>query len=453
MIAYSNFVKKFYFPLTQTLKEGRTLEYLGRLEKSQWLEFSILRKQQWARLISMLEFANQKIPYYQEIFKQAKISPSEIKNYADFRKIPLLEKQDILDYGQDLVDPTHRGRAIKSLTSGSTGMPMRTFYDSEVQSWHLASRWRGRRWFGVDIGDREVALWGRPIYSRFKQCLATFKSRLKNVILLPSFDLSPEALQKYWNKIKIFRPVYIYGYATAIHQLAQYISSVGEKGKDSGVKVIFATGETLFQEARIKIENVFECPVSEEYGCSEVGGFAYQCPQGSLHISCENVFVEFLNDNQPVSAGQIGEVVVTTLTNKLMPLIRYRIGDLGTPSISLCNCGRGLPAMELTTCKIEDVIQTKEGKTVSSKLFDYISLGLMEQGIKGIRQFKVYQKSINYFLVEIVKEKTFSSRALDFFEKKMKEFLGEDLKIEFKFSEEIKREKTGKLRYFVSEIN
>ena len=109
--------------------------------------------------------------------------------------------------------------------------------------------------------------------------------------------------------------------------------------------------------------------------------------------------------------------------------------------------------MELDTAKIEDLILTSRGKIFSSKLFDYINLALMAKNIKGIRQFKVYQKSVDIFCVKIVKDTKFSDKAVDFFSEKMKEFISKDIKIDFEFVREIPRDKTGKLRYFVSQIN
>ena len=448
-MTYTNFVKNVYFPLTQRIKGQSVLNYLLFLEKTQNYSLQQMQDLQWIRLMTILKHTAENIPYYRD-----RISSKDVKSYEDFLKIPFLTKSDIQTNKKKLLNPNHKGRKWIGRTSGSTGLAIQFFVDNNYCSYDWASRWRARRWFDVNIGDREVALWGRPIHSKFARWWGGVKARLQNMLLLSAFDLTEENLDFYWEKIKKFQPSFLYGYSTVLTRLAQFIKEKEVSAEDLQVKAIFATGETLYQSSRKLLKSVFNCPVAIEYGCSEVGGFAYECPEGGLHISAENVFVEFLDEKgQPVKPGETGEVVVTGLTNFYMPFIRYKIGDLGSLKDEICPCGRGLPLMELDTSKLEDVILTSKGKVFSSKLFDYINLALMAKNIKGIRQFKVYQKSIDMFYVEVIKDTEFSNKAVEFFLQKMKEFVGENIKINIKFVSRIPREKTGKLRYFVSEID
>ncbi|MFH1783735.1 MAG: hypothetical protein ABH868_02400 [bacterium] len=444
----SGFVKYVYFPLTQRLKGQRVSDALELLKKTQNYSPRQMRDLQWERLMTMLEHAAKNVPYYRD-----RISPKDVKSYEDFLKIPFLTKPDIRTHKEELLNSDYKGHKWIARTSGSTGLAVEFFVDSNYCSFDWASRWRGRQWFDVSIGEPEVAMWGRPIYSKFARLWGGVKARLQNMLLLCAFDLTEEKMGFYWEKIKRFQPAFFYGYSTVLARLALFIKGKEGQAKNLSPKAIFATGETLHQSSRKLLKSVFNCPVAIEYGCSEVGGFAFECPEGGLHISAENVFVEFLNEkNQPVKPGEIGEVVVTSLTNFYMPFIRYKIGDLGSPKDEICPCGRGLPLMELDTAKLEDVILTSKGKVFSSKLFDYINLALMAENIKGIRQFKVYQKRADMFQVEVIKDIEFSDRAVEFFVKKMKEFISEDIEVNIKFVSHIPREKTGKLRYFVSEI-
>lgn len=449
MITASIFVKKIYFPLTQKLKGQTISDCLLFLEKTQNFTLKQMQDLQWVRLTRILEHATKNIPYYRN-----RISPEQVKSYEDFLKIPLLTKRDIQTNKKELLNPNHKGHKWIGRTSGSTGLAVEFFIDNNYCNYDWASRWRGRRWFGVNIGDKEVAVWGRPIYSKSARWWGGVKARLQNMLLLSAFDLTEGNLDFYWKKIKKFQPSFFYGYSTVLTRLAQFIKEKEGSAENLRVKAIFATGETLYQSSRKLLKSVFNCPVAIEYGCSEVGGFAYECPEGGLHISAENVFVEFIDKKgKPVKPGEIGEVVVTSLTNFYMPFIRYKIGDLGSPRDELCPCGRGLPLMELETAKLEDVILTSEGKIFSSKLFDYINLALMAKNIRGIKQFKVYQKSVDTFYIQMVRNSEFSNKAIEFFVQKMREFLGENIKINIEFVPEIPREKTGKLRYFVSEID
>ena len=159
---YKSFVRHIYFPLTQSFKGQRVLDYLHFLEKTQNYAPQQMQDLQWQRLMIILKHAAENIPYYRN-----KISPEKIKSYEDFLKIPFLTKSDIRINREQLINPNHKGPRWICRTSGSTGLAMEFFVDNNFRSHDWASRWRGRRWFGVDIGDKEVALWGRPIYSRF----------------------------------------------------------------------------------------------------------------------------------------------------------------------------------------------------------------------------------------------------------------------------------------------
>lgn len=442
-----NFARNIYFPLTQRLRGLNVLESLKFLEKTQWYSLEEIKKIQWKNLMKILKHSAENVPYYKN-----KIFPEKIKSYEDFMNVSILTKDDVRENMAQMLYCDYSGYKFKCKTSGSTGLAIEFYTDVNCENYDVASRWRARRWSGVDIGDKEVALWGRPVYSKIVKLYGGIKARLQNMYLISAFDLSESTLKYYWKEIKRYKPVFLYGYATALDKLAEFVKNKGKESKDLKLKAIFSTAETLYQHSKELLKSVFGCPVAIEYGCSEIGGFAYECQNGGLHISAENVFVEFLKDGYPVKEGEIGEIVVTSLTNYYMPFIRYKIGDMGIYNNIICLCGRRLPLMELKVAKIEEMIQTKDGKIFSAEIFDYINLALISKNIRGIKQFKVYQNKIDRFLVQIVKDLKFSETAINYFEKKMKEFLGENISIDFEFVSEIPRDETGKLRYFISKL-
>ena len=370
---HKELVRYFYYPFLQKLKRGRVIEYIKSLEESQWFERERLKEMQWDKLRRLLNVASENIPYYRNLFKDNKIKIENIKNYEDFLNIPVLTKEDVRNNFSQLINPNYSGKFYRGMTSGSTGLSLELLHSVEFASWVYAGQWRARRWFGVDIGDRALYIWGRPLDSLWGEYVGKLKARLKNVMLIPAFELSEETLEKQWGRIKRFRPHYIYGYASSVYKLAEYIE---RSGQDSQLqcKGVFTTAETLFAHQREIIESVFSCKVGQEYGCAEVGAFAYECLQENLHIYLENVFVEVLRDNKPVLPGEAGEIVVTCLTNYCMPLIRYRLGDMGVFLDKQCPCKRELPLMDVKIAKITDMVVTPEGKVFSSELFNYINL-------------------------------------------------------------------------------
>ena len=161
---------------------------------------------------------------------------------------------------------------------------------------------------------------------------------LKNIIFVPAYSLNPQSIQKYVNMINTQKPVYFYGYASALHLLAQLMINKNIKIKYK-LKGIVSTSENLYDFQRKTIEQAFDCPVINEYGARDAGIIAYECPKGRMHISAENMIVEILDiqTNQPVEPGKPGLVVITDLNNFSMPRLRYKLGDVAALSKRVVN--------------------------------------------------------------------------------------------------------------------
>jgi phenylacetate-CoA ligase len=135
-----------------------------------------------------------------------------------------------------------------------------------------------------------------------------------------------------------------------------------------------------------------------------------------------------------------------------MPLIRYRVGDLGSWRSEPCPCGVTLKTMNLEVGKVADLISTSSKKLVSPYSLDYISKHLLREGIRGIRQFLVEQTATDEFVLHIVKEEPFDPRCVSFFSEKMKEYLGASIRIEVRFTDAIPVSSSGKRRWFQKSI-
>ena len=444
---YNKFVKYLYFPITEKIKGSKLYPYYKILDRTQWLTSKEIQSQQWNKLVKLLNEAKAHVPYYKFL------SDTTINTYKDFGHLPILEKEDIRNNFDNLINQSFAKKYFKSRTSGSTGLSLEFFVSWEAESWVTAGQWRARGWFGIDIGDRGLYIWGRPLESKKDEILAKIKARIKNNLLISAFDLSDDTLEKNWTIIEKFKPVYIYGYASSIFQLANFVKKTNKKLSFS-LKAVFTTAETIFDYQRQTIKEAFHCPVAQEYGAAETGAFGYECPHEHMHLFSENVFVEILNDdNQSVAPTETGKIVITPLHNYCMPLIRYNLGDVGGLVDDACPCKRNSPLLNLKIAKKTDIIITPEGKKFSSELFDYINLELIKNNIKGIKQFRVIQKSRGAFHLEIVKEESYSKTTLELFENQMRKFFGQTVDIKTIFVNDIEREQTGKLRYFISDIN
>ena len=298
------------------------------------------------------------------------------------------------------------------------------------------------------MGERHAWLVGSlgPMHT-----VKRLKRRLvDNTILFSVYDLNPQSMRNYYDQIRRSKARFIYGFTSALYTLARVMKEDGLDGHALGLKGVCTTSEVLYSHQREMIEAVFGCPVMNEYGCCEVGLIAFQCPEGGMHLSSENILVEFVQNGKPAEPGQMASIVVTDLDNYQMPLVRYCVGDVGCYGARSCSCGRGLPLMEVSIGREWDLIRLKDGKTLHPDILHlpHSSSILFE----NIRQYKVFQRSLTHFLIQIEAEPDSESLVMDAYSRFVRDKLGKDVTFEFEFVEQIPREKSGKLRYFVSEV-
>jgi phenylacetate-CoA ligase len=211
---------------------------------------------------------------------------------------------------------------------------------------------------------------------------------------------------------------------------------------------VFTAAEKLYKFQKEKIESVFECKVFDSYGSNEIRSMAYECEEhNGYHITAENVIIEFIKEGEQASPGELGEIIITDLTNYAMPLIRYRIGDIGIPSDQRCTCGRGLPLMESVEGRSNSFVATKDNRILSSSYFSEL---LME--FKYIKQFQIIQKSLNSLHINLVcsEEPTYSE--VNHLINSIKNSTKDDMEIKVKQIKTISPAKSGKLQLVISEI-
>jgi len=206
------------------------------------------------------------------------------------------------------------------------------------------------------------------------------------------------------------------------------------------LKVIIVTAEILLESERNFMEKVFQTKVANEYGSSEAGLFALECPKGNMHINEESVFITSDNDNN---------VIVTELYNNAMPLINYVNNDRIVISDKLCNCGRTSRLVDIIEGRVDDTVKCTDGSEKTHLIFHLIFAELHYEECKNsIKQFKITQNKYNFF-VEIIPDQNFNQNAVTYIKKRMFEEIGDEIQIEVKIVANIPREKSGKLRVFI----
>jgi phenylacetate-CoA ligase len=383
---YTRIASHLLFPLQERVKRHDSVPQRRELERTQWLAPDEIDALQLARLREFLVRAGREVPYYERLFESSGFDPHSIASIADLAPLPFLDKPAIRANVDDLKSRA-AGPLVKYNTGGSSGEPLVFYMGMGRVSHDVAAKWRATRWWGVDIGDPEIVLWGSPVELTRQDRYRAIRDRLFRTWLLPAFQMSRAQMDQYCDDIRRIRPRMVFGYASAVALLARHARDRGRRLDDLGVKVVFTTGETLYPDQREIIEAVFGAPVANGYGSRDAGFIAHQCPKGSLHLSAEHIVVELVGaDGRRVSPGESGEIVVTHMATGDFPFIRYRTGDVAVASGQRCACGRGLPVLDEVQGRSTDFIRTASGNQMHA-----LALIYEVRDKPGVRAFKFIQ--------------------------------------------------------------
>jgi len=440
-------IRNVFFPIHELIKGHDTLSYLYQLEKSQWFSREQLCELQSKKLRQFISHVYINVPYYKKFFDSDKMADDVISTIADIRTLPFLTKDLIRENIETLKSEKTKG-LIKSNTGGSTGEPLIFYLCKRRISADVAAKLRATRWWGVDIGDPEIVIWGSPVELKKQDIVRNIRDRLFRTRLLSAFDMSEKKINEYISIIKKYKPKHIFGYPSSIYILSKFAKQNNIKLHDIGIKVVFCTAERLYDYQRELISDVFNAPIANGYGGRDAGFIAHECPQGGMHITAESTIVEIVDhDGNPLPPGYRGEIVVTHLASHDFPFIRYKTGDIGVLSDDSCLCGRGLPLLKNIEGRAIDFIITPDGKIMHG-----LSLIYVLRELHGIKEFKIIQEEPDYFIIDIVRSSDFKIENETLIRNRFKKRIGSDIKINFNYPSKIKAENSGKFRYVVSNV-
>jgi phenylacetate-CoA ligase len=442
---YTRLCSALLFPLHEKLKRHDSPALRRELERSQWWPRERIEAAQLQRLRGFLATAARDVPYYQRTFAAAGVDPARVSSLADLQRVPRLTK-DLIRDNTDAMKSRRAGRLIRYTTGGSSGSPLVFYMGMDRVTHDVASKWRATRWWNVDIGDREVVLWGSPIELGAQDRMRAVRDKLFRTRLFPAFQMSPVQMDGYLAELRRLRPRMLFGYASALALLAAHAEGRGVDMRGIGARVAFATGETLYPAQREIIERVFGAPVANGYGSRDAGFIAHQCPSGSLHLTAEHILVELLDDDgAPVSAGQSGEIVVTHMATSDFPFIRYRTGDRAVMQAEPCACGRGLPVLREVQGRTTDFVHTADGNTMHALALIY---EVRER--PGVRAFKFIQQADLSLDLQLVVDEGFSAGTEQAIRAGVLRRMGENSTLRIQRVERIEAERSGKYRYVIS---
>lgn len=442
---YTSLISSYLFPLHERVKRHDTVALRRSMEEIQWWPAERLAALQRQRLHTLLKDVALHVPYYRDLFARIGLDPQDSQSPDQLHRIPFLTKA-VIRANTDALKATNARGLARFNTGGSSGEPLVFFIGKNRVSHDVAAKWRATRWWGVDVGDPEVVVWGSPIELGQQDRIKAWRDRVFRTRLLSAFEMSATKLDQFIDTLRAVKPRMLFGYPSALSHIAQHARMRGIPMDDLGIEVAFVTSERLYDTQRSTIREVFGCKVANGYGGRDAGFIAHECPAGGMHLTADDIVVEIIDAaGQVQPAGVAGEIVVTHLSTHDFPFIRYRTGDIGVLGASPCACGRGLPLLQDIQGRSTDFVVAADGTVLHGLALIYVL-----RDLAGIQSFKVVQESRALTRVLLVVDGRFTADSVVHIERVFKQRLGSEVRIVVDLVDGIAAEKSGKFRYIVS---
>ena len=422
LILKTNFIKNLNF--------WRSFDSLSELELINYQE---------KQLKNQLLYAQKHISKYKGIKIDLNKKANEI-----IKSFPILTKND-LRLNPKSLQINNNQNVSRIYSSGSTGVSTWVSMDKidlmSIQSlsihlWELC---------GYKLGNPILQTGISPKRSRLKK----MKDLFFGVHYVSAFILSKDDLKKICSRLSRNNKYTLVGYPSSLNIIAEYII---ENNINLKLKTIIGLGDKLFDHYKKNIEKAFGCKIHETYGSSEGFQIGFQADLDYMYLYTPQVYVELLDDkNNPVKEGEIGNVVVTRLDNKHMPLIRYKLGDLAImlpkekyPISRKFN----FPLIEKVIGRNTDVVILPDNR----KLIVHSFTGIFEY-IPEIKQFKIIQKNRKSITIQFISDDNFTKEVLININQKLQKIINNNnFKIYFEEVSIIEGKKSGKPQIIESHI-
>ncbi len=412
---------------------------LDALLHTQALRRDTLLARQQRDLADIVEFAAAHTPYYAET-----LAPFLDRGAFDLSVLPILKKDDVIRRMDDLLaDNADHSQAKIGHTGGSTGKPLAFWYDVAKHELMRAGMMRSYRLSGWRPGQKILNFWGA------RQDVVpggVFGAQIGDFIAaehtIAAYEYTEAQLVEWARLIQSYRPVLLQGYASILAEVARVVI-------DNRIPMprtligVYSTAEVLTDSQRQRMQQAFGCKVFNQYGSREIPNIACECRLGKMHVFTDMVYLESVPQQNETGSNE-NRLLVTSLTNRLMPMIRYDIGDSGRLLDGECACGLPFPLMEMDLCRQNDLIRTPSGKTVHPSWFNRLLYGQTQ-----IRQYQWVQRDLDRIALDLVTSHPLSAETLATLAANIHSDVDAQMVLEVNYQDEIPRTVSGKHRFVI----
>lgn len=335
-----------------TIQRLRVLAELAGLTRSQWWPQHRIQAWQRRMLLRQLRYAVTHIPWYRDLG----IDAAEITGPEALDRFPRLTKSIIQREEERLRNPSmDPARLYRSVTSGSSGQPTTTWFDA--RSWLLCKyAIKMRRMLEAGAPWRQRVLIFDETANRDGSVPQVQRTRLLSYRQTRLSVFTP--LSEQFEELVDLKPTAIYGSPSGIKELGDYARQAGRPLPP--VPTLFLASELISDGVRRQIRSQFNARVIGIYGSTEFKEIAHECSRGKYHLNFESAYVEVVSD-----ADEPPRLLLTSLVNRAMPLIRFDIGDYATLERGDCGCGRQSPYLANIVGREAEFLHLPDGRRLS----------------------------------------------------------------------------------------
>jgi phenylacetate-CoA ligase len=310
---------------------------------------------------------------------------------------------------------------------------------------NYAAVWRQRNSFGVQLGDPFLAFTGQLTTPLHQKSPPFWRhDRYSHRTLFSIYHMSPENLMAYIDPIFESPAHYAEGYPSALHLISTTMINERRCLPEGRLKAVFTSSESLLAHQRETIETAFGAPVRDHYGSTEHVVSMSECIQGRLHVDMEFGIVEVETTEETVDWVR-GPLIVTSLGQPAAPMIRYRIGDIGTRSKHACPCGRPGEIFLDIDGRIEDYVLTNEGRMVGR--LDHVFKGRFD-----VAEAQILQTRHGALTVKVVPASSYNDGSEASLQRGLRRLVGRSMQIDIELVDQVEREPNGKFRAVKSSL-
>ena len=399
-----------------------------------------LRALQDAKLQAMVRHAHEYVPYYRSLFSAAKLFPEDVRTVEDLARVPVTTKADLKRAGLQAIiaTGTDASSCHKSRTSGTTGNQFDVYLSPWEQTLRRLVRFRAYHAMGLRPLDRLCVLGpGEPDRPADRGVLSLYRRRFISVLL---------PVEEQLRLLQQAQPTILRVWPTVFRSLLQHIEF--RLDQVSRPWALIHTAELLDRSLKQKVATDWDVEWFNFYAATEFDEIACECrARKGLHVQADQLILECLReDGQPTKPGEHGSVVITSLSARTMPFIRYRLGDICSTIGRPCSCGCAFPLIEAPLGRQEDVVRLPSGR-----LRSVLGLGILVDGVDGIDRYRFIQQSHDHLTVKLVLCRDVEEQTLQAFRARIQQYLGEPICVDVQVVDQLP-EPNLKFRKFISKV-